>query len=117
MKRIVWTLLLGAAACASTRDVIPTPVVLAPEIVALTVTDAGFEPDEVAVKKGQPVRLVITRKTDATCARDIVVPAHGIHRALPLGEAVEVTFTPAKTGEIRFGCAMGQMVGGVLLVE
>ena len=123
--RIVLALLL--VACASTQDRIPTGVAPAPPAaptaaaptgtIELTVTDKGFEPAHVAVKKGEPVHLVITRKTDATCAKDIVVPEQGIKQALPLGQRVEVTFTPAKTGELRYGCAMDQMVGGVILVE
>ena len=34
---------------------------------------------------------------------------------LPLHKAVAVTFTPKRTGDIRYSCAMG-MVGGVLEV-
>jgi plastocyanin domain-containing protein len=118
--------LILLAGCASTADVIRSPeleaaapaVAAAPSgVVELTVTDAGFQPEHVAVQKGQPVTLVVTRKTEATCARDIVLPDHGIRRALPLGEPVELTFTPEKSGELRYGCAMDQMVGGVLLVE
>jgi hypothetical protein len=32
------------------------------------VTDKGFEPNNVTVKKGKPLHLVVTRKTDQTCA-------------------------------------------------
>lgn len=85
--------------------------------VAMTVTDNGFEPSEVKVKKGEPVRLVITRKTDATCATSITVDGTDIRRDLPLNEPVEVTFTPAKAGDLRYGCGMNKMVGGVLKVQ
>jgi hypothetical protein len=30
---------------------------------------------------------------------------------------VTVTFTPKKAGDIKYGCAMGKMIGGVLKVE
>jgi plastocyanin len=128
------------ASCASSKDEIknptpavsasaatapaPTPPMAAPVgdqatggVVEMSVTDSGFEPDEVPVKKGQPVKLVITRKTDATCAKDIVIPEQGIRQALPLNKPVEVTFTPTKSGELKYGCAMNQMVGGVLVVQ
>ena len=36
---------------------------------------------------------------------------------LPLNERVLVRFTPDKSGELRYGCAMGQMISGVLTVE
>jgi plastocyanin domain-containing protein len=86
-------------------------------VVELAVTSNGFEPARVSVKKDQPVTLVITRRTDATCAKEIVVPDHGVRQALPLNQPVKVTFTPAASGELKYGCGMNQMVSGVLLVE
>ena len=40
----------------------------------------------------------------------------GIQKALPLHQAVEVDFTPQKTGKIRYACAM-DMIAGVIVVE
>lgn len=85
--------------------------------IKLTVTENGFEPASVKVEKGKPVELVITRKTDKTCAKEIVVPGYDIEKKLPLDKPVEVAFTPKKSGEIKYGCGMGQMIGGVLVVE
>lgn len=89
----------------------------APRTIELTVTKKGFEPGRVKVKKGETVTLEITRKVARTCATEIVVPGYGIDVDLPLNERVSVTFTPRKTGELTYGCAMDQMLGGVLLVE
>ncbi|HYM97269.1 MAG TPA: cupredoxin domain-containing protein [Candidatus Sulfotelmatobacter sp.] len=88
----------------------------AAQSVSLSVTDQGFTPDHVKVKKGEPVDLVITRKTDKTCATAINIPDFSIKRELPLNEAVTVSFTPKKNGEIKYSCGMG-MLGGVLTVE
>jgi plastocyanin domain-containing protein len=85
--------------------------------VAMAVTDNGFEPDRVPAKKGQPITLVITRKTDHTCAREIVFQGQDGKTSLPLNKAVEVTYTPKASGEVKFGCAMGMMVSGVLAVS
>jgi plastocyanin domain-containing protein len=85
--------------------------------IELMVTSKGFEPTPVKVQKGVPLTLVVTRKTDRTCAKDLVVPSEGIQVALPLDRPVEVHLTPTKTGELKYGCAMQQMVGGVLVVE
>lgn len=87
-----------------------------PQVVELRVTGRGFEPWRVTLKKDQPVRLVVTRITDDTCARELVIPDQHIRAELPLGKAVSVTFTPARTGAIRYSCAMG-MMGGVLEVR
>ena len=84
--------------------------------IQLTVTDNGFEPQKVAAKKGEPIKLVITRKTDHTCAKEIVIKDAGINKKLPLNVPVEVELTPAKSGQIRYACSM-DMLAGVLIVE
>ena len=58
-------------------------------VVEMAVTDAGFEPSKVKVKKGEKVRFVVTRKTDSTCAKEIVIKDHGINQPLPLTNTTE----------------------------
>jgi len=83
--------------------------------VAITVTEKGFEPEVVTVTAGKPVTLVVTRTTAETCATELVMPAHGINQPLPLGQAVEITFTPDKTGELTYACAMDMYKGKVVV--
>ena len=83
--------------------------------VEMAVTDDGFVPSKVKVKKGEKVRFVVTRKTDHTCAKEIVIKDHGINAPLPLGEAVAVEFTPARSGEIRYACGMDHVSGVVFI--
>jgi plastocyanin len=83
--------------------------------VNVTVTDNGFEPSKVKAKKGEKVRLVVTRKTDSTCAKEIVIKDHGINQPLPLGKPVTVEFVPAKSGEIRYACGMDHISGVVFI--
>lgn len=85
--------------------------------VVMKVTDKGFEPQDLVVEKGKPVKLTITRVSDATCATEIVIDEHNIHTKLPLNEAVTVTFTPENSGQLKYGCPMQKMVGGVIRVE
>ena len=87
------------------------------QTVEMKVTDKGFEPANVTVKKDQPVTLVITRLTEKTCATEIVIDDYGVNTKLPLNTAVNVTFTPKKTGDLKYGCAMGKMIGGVFKVQ
>lgn len=82
-----------------------------------TVSTDGFAPAQLKVKRGEPLVLNVTRTTDQTCATELLIDGTQIHVPLPLNRTVEVRFTPNKSGEIRFGCAMGMMVSGVLLVE
>jgi plastocyanin domain-containing protein len=97
-----------------------TPTVAAGEekarTIELSVTEKGFEPSKVTVKKGEPLHLVVTRKTEQTCATSIDIKDAGIKKDLPLNTAVAIDFTPQKSGEVRYACGMG-MLGGVILVQ
>ncbi len=82
----------------------------------IAVTREGFVPSSIKVKRGEHVRLVVTRKTDQTCAKEIVIEDYAIREPLPLNEPVTIEFTPTSSGEIRYACSM-DMVSGVLTVE
>ncbi len=84
--------------------------------IEMAVTSDGFVPAEVKVKKGEKVRLVVTRKVEKTCATEIVVKDYGISQPLPLNKAVTVELTPTKTGTVRYACGM-DMIAGALVVE
>lgn len=88
-----------------------------PRTVALSVTEKGYEPSPITLKQGEPVKLVLTRTTDKTCATDIVIEEYNINAKLPLNQPVEVAFTPTKTGKLVYGCAMQKMLTGVFMVE
>jgi plastocyanin domain-containing protein len=83
--------------------------------IELSVTKNGFEPDRVKVTKGVPLKLVVTRRTDETCAKEIVIPDENIKADLPLNKPVTLTFTPKRAGELQYSCGMG-MYTGVLVV-
>jgi plastocyanin len=82
---------------------------------AVEVTDKGFEPSSLKLKAGAPAKVTFTRKTDATCAKEVVIKDYKIERKLPTGEPVAVEFTPRK-GEFTFACGM-DMIKGKLVVE
>jgi plastocyanin domain-containing protein len=82
----------------------------------IAVTEQGFEPPTIDVSKGAPVILVVTRKTERTCAREIVIDELAVREKLPIGVPVRIAITPTNPGQIAFGCAMGKMVRGTLNV-
>jgi plastocyanin domain-containing protein len=92
------------------------PAAPAVQVFELQVTGEGFVPSNIKVKQGQPVRLVVTRKTDRTCATEIVIRDLKINKKLPLNQPVTVDFTPSKSGQLRYACGM-DMVSGVIVVE
>jgi plastocyanin domain-containing protein len=83
--------------------------------VAISVTEGGFEPAEVTVEAGKPVTLVVTRRTEKTCATEIVMPAMSINQKLPLDQAVEVTFTPTQACTLDYACGMDMIKGRVIV--
>ncbi len=108
---------LGACASSAPPAAAPAPATSASgERVIVKVTDQGFVPARIPAKKGVPLTLVITRDVAKTCATEIQFDGQPGSTELPIGKAVEVTYTPSRSGDVRFGCAMGMMIGGVLAV-
>ena len=105
----------GASGASAAQGIVEGTLKNGVRTVNLTVTDNGFEPSMVKAKKGEKVRLVVTRKTDSTCAKEIVIKDHGINQPLPLDKPVTVEFVPAKSGEIRYACGMDHISGVVFI--
>jgi plastocyanin domain-containing protein len=104
------TLLSLLVACSAGADTVSNQVQMA-------VTPQGFEPRDISVRMGEPVTLTITRKTDDTCATEIVIDEYGINTKLPLNQSVTIKFTPKKSGKLKYGCAMSKMIGGVITIR
>jgi plastocyanin domain-containing protein len=121
LSLILATLVGGTAAVAKPAPPAPAPAptAAAAKRVEIAVTRKGFTPDHIAVKKDQPVILSFTRKTDATCAKTVVVElgdGNKVQKDLPLDKTVEVAATFTKAGELSYACGM-DMVHGVLTVQ
>ncbi len=85
--------------------------------VEMTITEEGFVPSRILAKAGQPLILAITRKAERTCATEILFHGQEGKTDLPLNKTVEVTYVPKSSGPVKFGCAMGMMIGGVIEVS
>ena len=117
MKRLIGTFALAALiAGTAITTACAAPSKSKEQRVRITVTPNGFEPAQVKLHAGRPVRLVVTRTTDRTCTTEIVLKDLGIQKALPLNKPVEVVFTPRKPGSLRYACGM-DMVAGKLVVQ
>ena len=76
----------------------------------------GYSPNIFTIKKGQPVKWIITSATSLSCAAYLVVPKYGISKSLRVGENI-ITFTPTQVGEIPFSCSMGMYRGKFIVTE
>ncbi len=73
----------------------------------------GYEPAQVRVRPGVPVRLIFDRQEDSSCSEEVVIPDFGIRRFLPAFARTTVEFTPASPGSHEFTCGMGMLRGRV----
>ena len=87
-----------------------------PQEVQLAVTDRGFEPARPEVPRGQALTLVVTRKTDQTCATEILIPALNVRRALPLNQAVRIGIPAGVADTLNYICGM-HMLGGTIAAK
>jgi len=109
-------LLLLPALAALAFPVLAAEPVKAGKTVQMTVTEDGYVPERIEARKGVPLTLVITRKTDRTCATELVVKEYGVNQPLPLNKPVTVTFTPTRSGQVKYACSM-DMISGTLVVQ
>jgi plastocyanin domain-containing protein len=79
------------------------------------ISENGYEPGSLKLKRGVPAKITFLRTTERTCGTEIVIPAYGVNRPLPLNEKVVVSFTPKKTGEFGFTCGMNMMHGKMVV--
>jgi plastocyanin domain-containing protein len=89
-----------------------------PAKVEVKVTDAGFEPREIAARKGQPLAITFLRTTDRTCIKAIDIPAEKVKGfELPLNKPVTLTITPQRVGVEAFHCTAMAMGNGRIVVK
>lgn len=81
----------------------------------IVVNSEGYQPANVVLRRGVRARLTFIRKSAAGCGTEIVVPAYGINRPLPLNVPVVVTFTPKATGRIKITCGMDMFRGSLIV--
>ncbi len=84
--------------------------------VRMTQDSSGYKPDKFTIKKGIPVKWIVTSESVYTCASSIISQQLGIRKGLALGENI-FEFTPSQAGTIRFSCSMGMYTGSFNVVE
>lgn len=85
------------------------------QTVEMHITNSGFNPNILELKKGQPAKWVIYGDQISSCTGKIIVPGLDITQNISSGPNI-ITFTPEKSGEIPFSCWMG-MVRGKFIVR
>ncbi len=84
--------------------------------VQVSVDGEGFHPASINVPARTPLRLVVTRTSNNTCAKEIVIPSLDETGRLPLNRPVEIRIPPQDRGTVTFACGMN-MYQGQLVVQ
>src|SRR3954471_11955753 len=109
--------LLLCAACQKWGNSPPAATKSAsPQVVAVSVTEKGFEPDRIQAAPSQPLVLRFTRKVDPSCGDAVEVQGDPVRHMLPLNSAVDVKVTVPKSGELAFACPMDMYRGAIQVV-
>ncbi|HQR33041.1 MAG TPA: efflux RND transporter periplasmic adaptor subunit [Blastocatellia bacterium] len=85
------------------------------QTVNIVLSEKGYDPPSIKLRRDLPARLIFTRKVEATCGTEIEFPDLGIRRQLPLNQPVAIEFTPQKSGEFTFACGMDMLKGKLIV--
>lgn len=95
-RAIILAALLLSVATMAAKPVNP------PQKFQVTASKFQFEPNQITVKKGEPVTIVLT-SNDVT--HGLKIPDLHVEDTVKKGDSTEVTFTPDKTGTFQGKCA------------
>lgn len=86
------------------------------QTITMEVNRSGFSPNHFVLRRGVPVRWIITGREITTCNRRIVVPALGLEFDIEEGSRT-IEFTPTVAGVIPWSCWMGMLHGDFVVVD
>ena len=78
--------------------------------ISMKVTRSGYEPSNLTIKAGVPVRWMIDGAGAIGCTSQIVIPDLNITKSLSSG-INEIDFTAPNPGRLAFSCSMGMVRG------
>jgi len=83
----------------------------------ITVTNNGYTPQVITLKKDIPVRLILNTIDVQSCSRSFTIPTLNIQKLLPESGETIVEFTPHDLGALAFSCSMGMYTGRFNLIN
>lgn len=86
------------------------------QIVRMDQLSNGYSPNSFTIKKGIPVKWIITSKSAFSCAASIISSKLGVRKFLQEGNNI-IEFTPTEIGTIQFSCSMGMYSGQFNVID
>ena len=87
------------------------PIVNGVQNASITVTNNGYYPKVISLKKGVPVHLTLKTIDVQSCSRSFTIPTLNIQTLLPITGETSIDFTPKDSGPLAFSCSMGMYTG------
>lgn len=87
------------------------------QVATLNVSDAGYTPNNITLKKDVPVTLNLITDHVENCSRSFTIPSLNIEKLLPETGTTTIEFTPKKEGLLAFACSMGMYTGNFNVVN
>lgn len=81
----------------------------------IIVNAEGYQPTSLKLLRGVRARLTFIRRVAGGCGTELVIPAYGINRPLPLNVPVVVSFTPVRSGRVKLTCGMDMFRGWLVV--
>lgn len=83
--------------------------------VSMAVTSNGYEPSNLTIKAGVPVRWKINGDEAYGCTSVMTIPSLNITKPLRQGENI-IEFTASQKGQLAFMCSMGMVRGSFTVI-
>ncbi len=84
--------------------------------VRMSVDGYRYNPDQLTIKAGVPVRWVVDGTNASGCTSAIVIPSLNVYKALSGGENIIEFTAPAQPGDVAFSCSMGMVRGSFRVI-
>jgi plastocyanin domain-containing protein len=81
------------------------------------VVEGGYQPADIRVAAGTPVRLVFDRRETSPCSEEVVMPDFGMKHYLPAHRTTVMEFTPTEPGTFVFSCGMSMLRGRITVTS
>jgi sulfite exporter TauE/SafE/copper chaperone CopZ len=84
--------------------------------VAMKVTSYGYEPSNLTIKAGVPVRWVVDGAGAQGCTSQLVIPDLNVVKTLTRGQNIIEFTAPSTPGRLAFSCSMGMVRGSFTVI-
>lgn len=84
--------------------------------VTIAVSTYGYEPSEITVPSGRPVRFNLETNRTGGCTRAFVIAKLGVQKILPETGTTPLDVTFPESGRVAFSCGMGMYRGTITVL-